>query len=1017
MGQTLQGGFPSDFIAQWNDFRVVYPYHIQTIALSSSAQDGHRLLLLAEPPPHVTLARLRELDSAAFATSLEERHPIGADGWTKDLLVDLPPMDNQELHSLLDSVADYLFQTSYKSNVISLPVPAGVVSHPNLDLRVSAADLKRALLSVVESTGQPFSFLIIMTTVVLAFLAAWLFYIALLRRWIMQLRHPARLRILSSAAGIALALLFCLTYRFWPSLARSDNSFVSVNGGEPVSARQILEGRQSGVFMSSQPGIVLWSFDRTKPLSGSQAEFRQFALDSDLLLGAIRGGDQVLVIARERSVSLDLLPPLRSETMVLLSSAGTNELAQSYERTQLLAGTLMNGSDPDFQHDWAPIYLSDQLINTEYGSLLNITDQLLKSWSMHGEVKYTGFHYPPPGDFPFKDALSRLVGTHTLLFNWNTKGAGYILQDNPYDIYALNRTGALPIDYRAAGNARLEENEDTAYDRFAGYSDPNLVRVVQYAALYQIFRQFQVAPSALKFQHASSPPLVKLQTQRVLQWLMSSEPVFKSVLESADIDDNDRAQLLQLRNDLTDASQKIGFPALLAFTVDRQSLDFQSIDVEDPKLLVEELSDIDMELYGLQDVIQGILDLDVSAVKNAYLSQSQEDDSGWIHTPSVVISWQEGGSGPRFVGGHNLSDKVSVFRSDPALHAGEVRIEQDPQTGQQIIEHSPSDTGKIADLVRETARHDPKSPDSLQKKIEDDLERINVSNHDLRVELNVDSRPKPDFERGFQPVHSPGAVNDVGWRLSSQSVPSRQASLLQAIQTSAVSGVVISRQPNGTYYVAHKSSPHPIEASNLPAAIDAAKSCVLDNPNGNSNINLLLTGFEERQGRSFARSLELHLGDEKQKTISIAIEGQPIEPRELERVFNGDYDYLKTTIQNLSDPFTEPDGRISVTADMKLQAWSQSLIVRIKMFFRENFPGTAKLASAIADAVSRWQSAIASMPGKIHFLIAHKLLLRELKKVDPYLDRVHTTISIEGKDLYASEWNSKFICGDECHTG
>src|SRR5262249_17486653 len=150
-------------------------------------------------------------------------------------------------------------------------------------------------------------------------------------------------------------------------------------------------------------------------------ELRQFALDSDLILGAVKKGDCVLAVARERSVPIDVLPPLRTETILQLAKANTDELAQSYERNNVLAGKLPPSAGPDMGKDWAPIYLSGELIDTEYGSLLNLTDQLLKSWSMAGHVSYDHFSYPAPTEFPLGVALTEFAHTMEVTFNWNTK--------------------------------------------------------------------------------------------------------------------------------------------------------------------------------------------------------------------------------------------------------------------------------------------------------------------------------------------------------------------------------------------------------------------------------------------------------------------------------------------------------------------------------------------------------------------------------------------------------------------
>ena len=86
---------------------------------------------------------------------------------------------------------------------------------------------------------------------------------------------------------------------------------------------------------------------------------------------------------------LNVLWPLRTESILTLASAHTADLGQSYERTRVFAGKLASGGDAG--RDWAPIYLSDQLVDTEVGSLLNLTDQILKSWSQAGQVDYDNF--------------------------------------------------------------------------------------------------------------------------------------------------------------------------------------------------------------------------------------------------------------------------------------------------------------------------------------------------------------------------------------------------------------------------------------------------------------------------------------------------------------------------------------------------------------------------------------------------------------------------------------------------
>lgn len=159
----------------------------------------------------------------------------------------------------------------------------------------------------------------------------------------------------------------------------------------------------------------------------------------------------------------------------------------------MYAGKLKGGKD------YAPIYLSPQLWHTEYGSTLNVTDQMLKSWSENGLIDYIDFDYPKPTAWAFNDGAMEDLGVSSLTYNWNTDGVGYIVDDDSYSIYAVNRTGSLPVSY-IPGNTEgigasdpVYRAEETAYDFFSNLSSPELVKVVQYAAMYQIFHNIGIS--------------------------------------------------------------------------------------------------------------------------------------------------------------------------------------------------------------------------------------------------------------------------------------------------------------------------------------------------------------------------------------------------------------------------------------------------------------------------------------------------------------------------------------------
>ena len=247
------------------------------------------------------------------------------------------------------------------------------------------------------------------------------------------------------------------------------------------------------VLMSKTPGLIVWVTNtRWRDFEEFKVAARKFAIDSDIIFGAIANDRRVAIIARERCIPTYELPPMRQETLHLLASTEEEELAQSYERTSLFAGKQPGGKD------FAPIYLSNELWHTEYGNILNITDQMLKSWSENGTIEYTEFNYPKPVNWTFKKGVRTDLGVSELTYNWNTAGVGYEVGDDDYTIYALNRTGSLPVSYIPGETEGISDKdpvyraEEQAYDFFSELSSPELVKVVQYVSMYQIFRNLNV---------------------------------------------------------------------------------------------------------------------------------------------------------------------------------------------------------------------------------------------------------------------------------------------------------------------------------------------------------------------------------------------------------------------------------------------------------------------------------------------------------------------------------------------
>lgn len=295
----------------------------------------------------------------------------------------------------------------------------------------------------------------------------------------------------------------------------------SLTGGEQSQLERLLCNGKPDTYFTNTAGLVLLLLPTDTPIDPFLSVLRHFAIDTDAVLGAISkaGCNRVAIVGRERTTNLIAMPPLRTEVILRLAATKQKELGQSYERTAPLAGKLLSGEDAGL--DWAPIFLSDDLLNTEFGSLLNITDQMLKSWSEAGNIEYQRFQYPKPKSFPFEKGAARYVNTESLTYNWNTTGVGSVVKFGDIRVFALLNTGALPVSYFPEGAStnpertkRARDAENIAYAYFRGLRDPNLATVVELTALYQIFRLFPVEVARDEQLSHSSPALLSDRTRR-----------------------------------------------------------------------------------------------------------------------------------------------------------------------------------------------------------------------------------------------------------------------------------------------------------------------------------------------------------------------------------------------------------------------------------------------------------------------------------------------------------------------
>lgn len=718
-------------VTTWEIFRKTFPFHIQTLGFDKRSS----ILVISEPPPLVTIEKLKETAPELGPIEVKQ-HPMGCDGWVKDLVIQLPQMTDLQRQDLFDRINLYLFHTTYKASVLDLPFTKSTLDNENtpLDVTVTFADLKD-----------------------------WFF--------------------------------------------DKNEIFESVLTGDQIAFNSIFSSKKTGVYISKEPGLVIWAIDRKKPLDDNLAEARQFALDSDLIVGSVSNTEMLTIVGRARILPLDVFPPLRTETILQLAAIKIPDLGQSYERNYVFAGRFTE------KDDWAPIYLSDELIDTEYGSLLNITDQILKRWSMKGTVNYKNFEsYADPKGFPFKDKtlVEYLNKPPEVTFNWNTLGLGYSSDINGKHIFAVNRTGALPTSYLSEDQNNFSEAEVIGYDYFASVGDPNLTRVVQYATLYQIFQDSKITVGKDVFSFEKHKPnyeelyreLVKITDEikeiplaevELLQGSTDTieladairkvkafsnksefEATARSILEPRNLNSqfNKRIDAYyreynQLQNAIKLLESSINSNnSKIIQTSESARAKFNEFNSKCPGVpkgtglpqdiecykLVTEARRLENEPSRLNNINDGLIaniyrkqgqisnlgyafgvfvdfnkalgkaskefvtPSEANRLKDIYLRSVPERTSKWIHTPSIVVS---SNNDFRSIGGHNLDSKVTSFRSGRVV-PGKVQIIK--EAGKQVIITNPSDLGKMSSLVR-TAAINNKSGDvaalkaSLEQKL------------------------------------------------------------------------------------------------------------------------------------------------------------------------------------------------------------------------------------------------------------------------------------------------------------
>ena len=477
-----------------------------------------------------------------------------------------------------------------------------------------------------------------------------------------------------------------------------EEPFIILNDTtQTETVKSILKNQKRGIYFSQLPGFVAWAIAKKSDLSQQLESIRQLTLDADLILGAISDSSTLIIIGRERESSLDELPPLNIESILLLASITEKELSQSLDVNDLMAGKMRNGKD------WCPTYLSKELENTEFGHLLTMTDILLKDWSEKGTIQEASYRYPKPNYYPFDKPLFRKLGLDELVYNWNTANAMYAIDLEDITIYTLNRTGSLPVSYFNSQERSVsigQKYENQAYHYFATIGNTDLARVVQYTALYQLFIDNKITYSGNVYTAfpKNKPYLLQKPATNLMQMLknLSQNEIqyLSDTLSTIKFTEYQRDKVLeQLKNNeqkynytYTEEQKETILKDVVKNTKQQINNEFnqvknmlQALSEENFQKLaryvsyprgtrINNLEDYNRMLRGKQinTLINNIgknylyfLGIDLNDVKNYFVNNLASSSGRYVKTPSIIVTYND----MLTIGGHNLSSKISRVKS------------------------------------------------------------------------------------------------------------------------------------------------------------------------------------------------------------------------------------------------------------------------------------------------------------------------------------------------------------------
>jgi hypothetical protein len=651
----------------WSEFRREHPYPYQAISIKPL---GERMfaLILSEPAPRTSKEELLKLLQVAFGSDFRaaerKRWFIGEDGWVEDIVIHVRANEAFEDDPLRDPLL--------RDRVALLHSALyGTTFGGDLEV-VHGGDVNRA-----STIATP--------RVSLLELRTWLADPALLWR-----------RVNTDGS----------TRKNWPTLAADHEQ------GTWISADGTL------VMLTFPIAILTAAQSDPAALEPLRAPVRELAVASDVVFGGAWTDEQVAILARPRTRPLSVVPPLRFETIAMLATQSGARLEQSFVTDSVFAGRLNAGRDA--WKEWAPVYVSAPIVDTELGTLMILADQILKSWSEAGFIEYRYFTYPKPRSFPFgegplSEILRERLRIPETLFNWSTTGSAVVAHTDGFKALVVGRAGALPVSYGGRWNGSRPMRDLLAYEEqgwryFAAQHDQILARVAQYITLFQLFRAIDMdrapehtvtTPVHTAEPRAAANAVLVRETEALLRAIAEPPPAAPRD-ELRDSAREEFARVRASRPDLTDTElaamlanrfspEVMRVRERLHAGVVREHAAVRAAEAEHLKLArstdpaaaaaanialdarrnvlqatQRRAAAFDAVLHSLRRKVARVAaqNSDTSDVLRRYVAASAYEPSGSIKTPSVVVSWsrREGLSNR---GGHSLQASALHFETSP----------------------------------------------------------------------------------------------------------------------------------------------------------------------------------------------------------------------------------------------------------------------------------------------------------------------------------------------------------------